>query len=540
MCAEPNDPYGEPGVPTYDESLPFDVACPNPVCTKWSDWTTYSACSKQCNGGIRTKTRKCLSGNEERPDEECPDGVSLVEGSCNTQACEKEMKYWNNKNPARGFEEFTEANTTSEFFKNLNGNTTEEKCASFCLFNECLAMEVSYFNIVPAEVHCFISLVDPFDEPGNTLNCYGTMCLENPNNIRTNTFGIFEENAAHPENLPTDLPDGSYLVSYEDVNGLCEKNRDSNFGEVDYRQTPNYEYQTDPEKNIIQEPIVDENDCKALCFEKAGCASFFVNNNNCNMIIGATNAVENNNIEVSGRLTNVCPNSAFTNDYNRRSEFYCRIDLKDSDPASSINQSDIDAILSWNNINYPLQQWNFESNNAFPLITKSNYVAISFLSEFQRIEAGLSLLDPSWGYRWFKFTFETHVRQQQIPNDNKRRSTSSNEALEELIRVEESAISFIMTSLVLPRNFSVGITSPVVNIYSRQVSPDGAIAADCSSGFCKCAQGFIDNGNGCVEMSDEQTEQIWGCNPFSFSCENNILKVINIIIQICFCSISSN
>ena len=85
-CEESEDPYGEEGISSYEEELPFAVACPNTVCGEWSEWTTYSACSKQCNRGTRSKTRRCYLGNEERPDEDCGEGESVNEMACNTQA----------------------------------------------------------------------------------------------------------------------------------------------------------------------------------------------------------------------------------------------------------------------------------------------------------------------------------------------------------------------------------------------------------------------------------------------------------------------
>ena len=43
---------------------------------------------------------------------------------------------------------------------------------------------------------------------------------------------------------------------------------------------------------------------------------------------------------------------------------------------------------------------------------------------------------------------------------------------------------------------------------SASFSCSQSVAADCSSGSCKCSTGFIDNGNGCEEMTDEQDERL--------------------------------
>ena len=46
---------------------------------------------------------------------------------------------------------------------------------------------------------------------------------------------------------------------------------------------------------------------------------------------------------------------------------------------------------------------------------------------------------------------------------------------------------------------------------SASYSCSQSVAADwswCSSGSCKCSTGFIDNRNGCEEMTDEQDERL--------------------------------
>merc|ERR1712136_341532 len=47
-------------------------------------------------------------------------------------------------------------------------------------------------------------------------------------------------------------------------------------------------------------------------------------------------------------------------------------------------------------------------------------------------------------------------------------------------------------------------TGPVETVEFVQTASDGSVAADCSSGSCDCSAGFIDNGNGCEEMTTEQ------------------------------------
>ena len=57
----------------------------------------------------------------------------------------------------------------------------------------------------------------------------------------------------------------------------------------------------------------------------------------------------------------------------------------------------------------------------------------------------------------------------------------------------------------MPDGLSVAATGPIELVEFVRRTDDGSIAADCSSGTdCTCGRGFIDNGEGCVEMTEEQ------------------------------------
>ena len=523
-----------PSVPKLDNGEFQSCKACTPV-PKWSLWSSWEPCTKECNEGLKKKIRKCLLENDERPASECPGGKIEEEEICNTQPCQKLMELWINKYPKKGLGEFIEADVNGDFFQNLHGDDPEEKCSTFCLFNECSSMLYTVINIPSFEQdgspidekHCYISLYDSFPDSDSDLDCYGTTCnLDDPNEYITSVFGIFRENAATQEFLP-DNPKKSRQVVYHEINGICDEDSSTAFGEVHFRRTPNYEYHTDDEKNVIKEPKSDTYSCSSQCIEKAGCNFFYQDENNCNIIIGsATNTVENSNIVVSGQLSNVCPNSALTNGYNRRSEFLCLLDNRESvddDAVDALGTDLIDDILTYLNMSFPMNEWSFDQATEEPLIAKSRYVDISLASRYERYAEDLH--SPLDGYIWFKFTIETHTRQQISSNSKKKRSTTSNDALEELRTLEDYAVSFIMTSLIFTAEISVSFTSPVMNIYTRQVTPDGNVAADCSSGYCECSKGYIKNGNDCVEMTHEQSQEVIGCNPFLFTCDRNVLKV---------------
>ena len=167
------------------------------------------------------------------------------------------------------------------------------------------------------------------------------------------------------------------------------------------------------------------------------------------------------------------------------------------------------------------------------MITSSQYVSIE-------------MLDTSGNdarYRPISFTIETHVR---VGNDDssgrRRRSDDSDlipvgeltienmkkiakkvakdakkaakqrqvmprteDILAEIAAIEQRATGFILDgNMKLPENIEVAATGPIETVSFVQTAVDGSIAADCSSGTCSCSAGFIDNGNGCEQMTEEQ------------------------------------
>ena len=46
----------------------------------WGEWGSFSACSRTCNGGERTRTRECIGGTN------CL-GSNIERAVCNTNSC---------------------------------------------------------------------------------------------------------------------------------------------------------------------------------------------------------------------------------------------------------------------------------------------------------------------------------------------------------------------------------------------------------------------------------------------------------------------
>ena len=76
---------------------------------------------------------------------------------------------------------------------------------------------------------------------------------------------------------------------------------------------------------------------------------------------------------------------------------------------------------------------------------------------------------------------------------------------DDILAIEQQAISFILDGdLELPEDVEVAATGPVETVEFVQTAADGSITANCISGSCTCSAGFIDNGNGCEQMTVEQ------------------------------------
>uniref|UniRef100_H2ZII6 Peptidase S1 domain-containing protein n=1 Tax=Ciona savignyi TaxID=51511 RepID=H2ZII6_CIOSA len=70
---------GCPGTSTKTED------CPSRPCPVWSEWSDFSECSKSCERGLRTRNRTCLNGNV--GDIGCHVGQPSMNRICNTHAC---------------------------------------------------------------------------------------------------------------------------------------------------------------------------------------------------------------------------------------------------------------------------------------------------------------------------------------------------------------------------------------------------------------------------------------------------------------------
>ena len=373
-----------------------------------------------------------------------------------------------------------------------DGETFLDQCVSYCLSHDgCIAaqtldissnsVDVSYCSMCDSNM---TSAPEFFDGSfGDYQKTWNLAVVKD----------YYEENCFYLN----DTPDDCEVEGLTDL--LCDETR-SYFGIVNYLNLDGKVLAAFDDKNVVREQGFSSNNCARRCFGRAGCSAFFHDGDECSYIIGQYSASVESNTQVtlSGALNGICPSTAFRSSFTRRSQFFCLFWAPDE--ADDITDSIVAA--NTGNVDTPLRQWKFEGRTANPLIRTSQYVSISMPD----------MVGNDARYRPVRFSIETHVRiaedASQIfnPSGKRRRSsTDLDEILTEIEAVEQQATDFILNGdMALPDNFEVAATGPIETVEFVQTSNDGSVAADCSSGTCQCSPGFIDNGNGCEEMTEEQ------------------------------------
>ena len=508
-------------------------SCNSDWCPWWGRWGGWSDCSANCGGGIRDRTRSCVNRFDEvQPDEDCA-GSENDEELCNQTSCEREIIYWNNQ--------LSHGNWILVSDQLPDGDSMLDQCSSYCLaLDGCLGMAVSRFQVNPFEIDsirysCYINHTPYTRGP----ECWGSLCTSELN-FQSIVFGVFKDYyEENPQFLPTDNPDGELEVNLNDIDGLCNgiqvvsNNPGAAFGLVTYKETDGVAFETEDDKNVLIEDGTAE--CGARCFMKAGCKAFYINDNNdtCRMIFNTpTGSTEMGGIGEGGMLTDLCYNPAFNDQVTRQSRFNCLFFAPD-DPDI------VDEILARNGVGpNALNTWTYEVLNAGnPYVVRSRYVTIDFTDNDGTDER----------YRAVYFNIETHIRvgrydwvfgSENMTGRKRRESVRVGELTEAddmknhkqaakaakkqrndekpvyplgtilnvAKEVEKAATDAILNGgLILPEGVSVVATTPIELVEFVQRTDDGSIAADCSSGdSCTCGRGFIDNGEGCVEMTEEQ------------------------------------
>ena len=103
-----------------------------------------------------------------------------------------------------------------------------------------------------------------------------------------------------------------------------------------------------------------------------------------------------------------------------------------------------------------------------------------------------------------KYTIETYVSIGQSQSTGRKRRSADRDIISQIQAIEKEAVNFILEDIQLPSDVTVLETKPIEVLKFVQLAPDRSKAADCSSGSCHCYTGFIDNGQGCEKMTEQQ------------------------------------
>ena len=494
--------------------------CNEGPCPIWSDWSSWGGCSESCEGGTQTRTRFCLGAEESG----CP-GSASDDQQCNKHSCDFQMAYFYDHREPLPMPLQNWRYIHKKFLP--DGDTMLEQCTSYCIAdNECQLAKISIKYHPDGNVNswiqngelksdwCFVTnddflaAITPREygwsetkwHPGWLESGGGALDIDhyaitkeyfesNPVYFTTwhrGQYGQWLETSADGTWLTVDGVVGENSVELE---GICDETN-TDFGIVNYRQFGKIEFAALDDKNVIRES--GQTNCATNCFEKAGCSAFFADVNGCAYIIGIVESTQNNNeIKESGMLSRLCPSNAFRSSYTARSSFHRYF----YDPKADRHL--VDTIVEHNtgSSNTPLHVWTFktQTGSGSSMISSSQYVSLSM----PKFEYGVPIITP------VEFSIETHLRVWENPSDRKRRSIG--DILADVEAIVQQEISLIVDGgIKFPDDIKVAATSPVEILEFVQTAADGSLAADCSSGTCKCSAGFIDNGNGCEQMTEEQ------------------------------------
>ena len=424
------------------------------------------------------------------------------------------MIFWNNTFSPVHYSDFVQVNLTEFCFNLNNDDTMERQCGTYChSLDNCLGIQVRRTQQPIQEVDkCFVYL-GPFT---GESKCYGSNCNDDePSGYRSNVFGVFRDvYDQYSMFLPDQKPDGAFVTNFSEMCGRCSAVT-TPFREIKYLRTHNLHYTTELDRNIIYESDIEN--CPENCFNKAGCSAFFIENDKCAQILGPVKgaivnsistssspesiAASDANSTLSSPLTNVNGSGILDDNcqpsvgdkLERQSQFYCLFRFP-----NTLSENQRERLLQENNLEtgFPLETWRFEHLNNDSSIATAQYVFFDFKGESYSSDQKL--------YRPGYFKIETYTRSLRSSVKRSKRSTDTSALLDVLEKQETKALNSILNGdLNLPNGFEVRATSPIETLLVRQVSIDGSISADCSSGKCECSIDYIDYGEGCVKSSEE-------------------------------------
>ena len=346
--------------------------------------------------------------------------------------------------------------------------------------------------------------------------CYGNTCYDDgswKHFETTNKMGVLRGKLENIDLRFLPNPgqnDGQVLVKRRQINAFDDKCRRTStpFGMFNYRDFGRVYFEGKSwigDGHVhVAESISENQSCAEKCFSKAGCTAWWRNSQSCLYIIGPTKYLPRQYLPMgwgmpteelilqSGRLDDLCPNVSIKNEYSGRSLFDKIAFVEGRDPDELIEEYVAQKIALNSNFTEEtggLNQWNFKIYSENPPITISTYLEMEVFDAF---------------YCWdvcIRFTIQTHVRVGK--GDARARMPRSEDMLAEINAISQEAFDYI-GEIEFPDDVTIIATTPIETVQLVQKTADGSIAADCTTGSCQCSKGFIDNGNGCTEMTPQQ------------------------------------
>ena len=276
--------------------------------------------------------------------------------------------------------------------------------------------------------------------------------------------------------------------------------------------------------------------CAHKCFSKAGCTAWWttVEPESCKLVIGPTEyrtTIELNCTETqpdstegrvteSGRIDKLCPEPYIKNElYEERLYDWFYLGLKEEHGIDDPDELRKEIIANFTEETGEINQWVFKTHSENPPITQSQFIEMRIENIWvydddydENYDLISSVIVGQEGFR-VRATVKTHVRtghptaihgrKRRAEEDSRAMMPKTEDMLAVINAITQEAFDYI-EKIKFSDHVKLIAKTPIETVQLVQKTADGSIAADCSSGSCQCSKGFIDNGNGCTEMTPQQ------------------------------------
>ncbi|XP_052815823.1 A disintegrin and metalloproteinase with thrombospondin motifs 16-like [Mya arenaria] len=120
---------------------------PNPIHGWWTEWGSWSACTRSCGGGIKTRTRECNNPRPQYGGKTCT-GPEVIHKMCNLLECEQDVPDFREQQCKQlAQESFRGWNYRWRSYREYDSYETEDECKLYCK-----ADGYNFYYTMPREV----------------------------------------------------------------------------------------------------------------------------------------------------------------------------------------------------------------------------------------------------------------------------------------------------------------------------------------------------------------------------------------------------